>query len=152
MYIAGLNVPISLNQGVEGAVALVTLIQFVKQARIITQNMKRAEEETGPAPPPPTLLAKIVSPLHGLTSFTPPILFVLGVGLNGLEQPEWMLRFSFPSLGDDLGVLGTIAIRAAGCIASVACYRLFKSIGNHLGSQVHPIGVRFLSLPGSLPN
>ena len=151
MYIAGLNVAMSLTQGVEGLVAFTTLAQLISTSRFATSEMKRAEADAGTVSPLPTQLAKVITPVHGVALLSTPIVFILGVGLNRLEQPHWMLRFRFPSLWEErLGFWGTTAVRAVGCIASLACYRLFTTAVTYLGPRFHYIGVS--STPRSCSN
>lgn len=147
MYIAGLNLGLTHNQGVEGLVAFTTTAQLLTTARLFSRGFKVSETEAGSIKPiPPTFLAKAISPVHITSTLAAPILYLLGVGLNRLEQPQWLLRLSFPaSLDDMLGERGKAVVRVAACIGSICCFTLLRSSVAHLGPQLHFLGVRIFS-------
>jgi len=144
MYFAGLNTSLTLNQCVGGLVVLTDAIIVAKWARFTSGQIKRAEEEGGKTVPyHDTFTTKVLTPIQMATILGTPIVFGIALAVNGLEEPEWVQRFSLPSLQDDnVGTLVTAAVRVLGCVATVACFRLLSSITLHLGAQFHFIAVR----------
>ncbi|KAH7913393.1 hypothetical protein BJ138DRAFT_1002323 [Hygrophoropsis aurantiaca] len=143
MYIAGLSLPFSATQSVEGLVSLATA-QFFYNAFKTMANLKvLADAEGGAVRPqtvPTSFLAKIVSPIHGLAFFVPPLAFIVGVACNDFYQPKWMLDLSLPN--DLISSHSKVAVRVAACLAGLSYAKVMESGFKHLGDQWHVIGRR----------
>ncbi|KIJ64445.1 hypothetical protein HYDPIDRAFT_90192 [Hydnomerulius pinastri MD-312] len=143
MYIAGLNLPISLSQGVEALVTLTT-IDFFRYVMGRMRAVKVSSDEKGgrirPETMPTSFLGRVISPIHGLATFVPPVAFILGVTLNSFKQPDWMLKMALPD--DIVQPEVKTALRLATCVASLAMKIVMDRTFNTLGEQWHVIGRR----------
>jgi len=143
MYIAGLDLALSPPQALEALVVLSTgeyfrhsfakisdlaVVSETKSGRIRTESM------------PPTFLGRIITPIHALAMFTPPLIYVGAVVLNGFRQPDWFAKFTFHT--EMIDPTWKSALRVAACIASFALKRLTDRVYDHLGDQWHSIGRR----------
>ncbi|KAF8442102.1 hypothetical protein L210DRAFT_3611662 [Boletus edulis BED1] len=141
MYIAGLNLP--LSQWPEVLVVLSTADYFrhtfagIKQLAVISESRGgRIRPESMPS----TFLGRIISPIHGLAIFIPPLVYVGALTLNRFQQPEWMARFAFST--EMIDSTQRSALRVVACAASFALKSLTDSAFQHLGDQWHAIGRR----------
>lgn len=143
MYIAGLKSPLSPPQWLEVLVVLGTAEYFPYVTAKMKQLAVISESKAGKVRPesiPPAFLGRIITPIHRLAIFVPPLIYVGAVALNGFQQPDWMAKFAFPD-----GTLDSTwknGLRVLACIASFTLKGLTDSIFEHLGDQWHAIGVR----------
>lgn len=144
MYIAGLNLALSSPQWLEGLVVLSTA-EYIRSAIAKMRELAIISESKGgrirPESMPPTFLGWIITPIHGLAIFIPPLVYVGALVLNGFQPPEWMARFAFSSEMEMMDSTWRNASRVVACIASFALKSLTKSTFKHLGDQWHAIGV-----------
>ncbi|KAH7928389.1 hypothetical protein BV22DRAFT_1030686 [Leucogyrophana mollusca] len=143
MYIAGLSLPFSPTQCVEGIVSLATAQFFFTTFKKMAAVKAVAEAEGGAVRPqtmPTSFLAKIISPIHGLAFFLPPLAYMIGVACNGFHQPQWMLNFSLPD--DVVSTHGKVALRGLACFIGLGFAKIMESGVKHLGDQWHVIGRR----------
>lgn len=142
MYIAGLNLPLSSPQWLEVFVVLSTAdhirysIAKIKDIAIISESKGG---RIRPESMPPTFLGRIITPIHGLAIFIPPLTYVGALVLNRFQPPEWMARFAFSA--EMMDSTWTNVSRVVACVASFALRSLTNSAFNHLGDQWHAIGV-----------
>ncbi|KAF8124752.1 hypothetical protein EV363DRAFT_1353578 [Boletus edulis] len=143
MYIAGLELPLSPSQWPEVLVVLSTadyfryIITRVKQLAVISESRGgRIRPESMPS----TFLGRIISPIHGLAIFIPPLVYVGALTLNRFQQPEWMARFAFST--EMIDSAQRSALRVVACAASFALRSFSDSTFKHLGDQWHTIGRR----------
>ncbi|KAF8124747.1 hypothetical protein EV363DRAFT_700269 [Boletus edulis] len=141
MYIAGLNLP--LSQWPEVLVVLSTADYFrhtftgIKQLAVISESRGgRIRPESMPS----TFLGRIITPIHGLAIFIPPLVYVGALTLNRFQQPEWMAQFAFST--EMIDSTQRSALRVVACAASFALRSLTDSGFQHLGDQWHAIGRR----------
>lgn len=139
MYIAGLKLPLSPPQCLEVLVVLST----ADYVRYIIAAVKVLSKSKGgrirPESMPPTLMGRIISPIHGLAIFIPPLVYVGALVFNGFQQPAWFARFTLSS--EMMESTWGSALRVAACVASFALRSLTDSTSKHLGDQWHVIGV-----------
>jgi hypothetical protein len=144
-YIAGLTLPVPSPQVVDGFVTFTTFwfVQFsISSMRAIAPV---AEAEAGAIRKLPTsLISKVVTPVHALATFIPPVTYMICVTVNRFMQPSWMQRMSLPNTYVDQET--EVALRVAACASTFLLTRFMKRAFTHLGNQWHGIGVRtFLS-------
>ncbi|KAH0833414.1 hypothetical protein J3R83DRAFT_12527 [Lanmaoa asiatica] len=143
MYIAGLNLPFSPPQWLEGLVVLSTIDYFRYTISMMKDIAVISESKGGrirPESMPPTFLGRIISPIHGLAIFIPPLICVGALVLNRFQQPEWMARFAFSVEMMDSTWRNTL--RVVACVASFSLRGLMERTFEHLGDQWHAIGRR----------
>jgi len=139
-YIAGLALPVSSTQAVEGLVVFTTFRIFqhgISRIRAITPV---AEAEAGAIRAMPTdFIGTAVTPVHGLATFIPPVTYMLSVAVNRFIQPSWMQRMSLPDnyMNQDT----KLALRIAACASTFVLLRFVERTFTHLGNQWHFIGV-----------
>jgi len=139
-YIAGLALPVSSTQAVEGLVVFTTFRFFqhgISRTRAIAPV---AEAEAGAIRMMPTnFIGKAVTPVHGLAAFIPPVTYMLSVAVNRFIQPSWMQRMSLPD--NYMNQETKLALRVAACASTFVLLRFMERTFMHLGNQWHYIGV-----------
>lgn len=163
VYIAGLNIndilarsPVSHATGVEGIVWWTTVAGVVRAVRRHTgkqfhhPHTRRALPtdvgKTGVAEPhdalnighkpSPPLLVKILSPVaHGFIILTP-LAYIIGTGIEKLNQPEWFSNWALPDGEDYVGFGGLAAIRTISSIVNLTVYSLWKRSANEVRRAV----------------
>ncbi|KDQ25793.1 hypothetical protein PLEOSDRAFT_1113575 [Pleurotus ostreatus PC15] len=143
MYIAGLNLQLTHNQGVEGIVVAsvcATQVIVAGHARsIIKAGKKAGNMKTMPT----SLLGRLITPFHASVQMIPPLVYVATVAYNHLQQPAWMEDVAFPMEADlALGVGGKAMIRTLASLALVLWTRYNRVVLDHLGDEWHYIGIR----------
>ncbi|KAI0086545.1 hypothetical protein BDY19DRAFT_960482 [Irpex rosettiformis] len=158
VYIAGLNIhdilarsPLSHQTGVEGIVWWTTVAGVVRTVRrhangqfhhphtrraLPTEAGKtgipeppNAEKNIGHKPPVP-LLVKILSPVaHGFIILAP-LAYIIGTGIDRLNQPEWFSNWALPDGEDYFGFGGFAAVRTISSVVNLAVYSLWKRAAN----------------------
>ncbi|TFK98107.1 hypothetical protein BDV98DRAFT_596114 [Pterulicium gracile] len=96
-----------------------------------------------------TALGKIISPVHGLTTFVPLLVYLVVVPMCRLRQPGWMLWYSLPTLTTIRGfkfdspeeMKGAVRITASVMMCCLAWVNIWI-MDVFLGSQWAAIGVR----------
>ena len=147
MYIAGLNphfglsqLPLSHNQGVESIAWITTLAGVVLTYRLGKEASKQTKD-SGPASTTSlTPFQKVLTPIHGLSTWGPVAIYLVGTALNRLEQPDWFADWELPR--GDLSVGWHAGIRTLACVVNAGSYYLISQAFKHLGDQWHFIGVR----------
>ncbi|KAJ8593829.1 hypothetical protein M405DRAFT_730740 [Rhizopogon salebrosus TDB-379] len=100
-----------------------------------------AEAEAGAIRKLPTsLISKVVTPVHALATFIPPVTYMICVTVNRFMQPSWMQRMSLPNTYVDQET--EVALRVAACASTFLLTRFMKRAFTHLGNQWHAIGRR----------
>ncbi|KAG2352917.1 hypothetical protein BDR07DRAFT_1228994, partial [Suillus spraguei] len=89
---------------------------------------------------PTSFIGKIITPIHDLPFFIPPVTYILCVTFNRFVQPAWMQRMSLPDTY--LKHEDKVGLRVAACAATFVLIRFTGRIFNHLGNQWHAIGRR----------
>ncbi|KAG2342133.1 hypothetical protein BDR05DRAFT_365196 [Suillus weaverae] len=89
---------------------------------------------------PTSFVGQIVSPIQGLASFIPPLMYILCVTFNRFTQPAWMQYMSLPH--NYLQHETEVALRIAACASTFVLLRFIESAFTHLGNQWHLIGRR----------
>ena len=142
MYIAGINLSLPPPQWLEALVVLSTVDYF----RYTTSKIKTlavvSESKGGrirPESMPSTFLGRIVTPIHGLAFFVPPVVYAGALALNQFQPPAWMARFAFSN--EMMDSTGRDALRVVACATSFALTHLTGRIFEHLGDQWHTIVV-----------
>lgn len=142
MYIAGLRFPLSPPQWLEVLVVLSTTDYIRYTIGIVKTIAVASESKAGRIRPdrmPSMLLGRIISPIHGLATYVPPLIYVGALVLNRFEPPEWMARYALPSgMIDETWKNG---LRVLACAASFGMKSVAESGLHHLGDQWHAIGV-----------
>ncbi|KAG2151358.1 hypothetical protein DEU56DRAFT_777474 [Suillus clintonianus] len=139
-YIAGLTLP-SPPQIVEGLAVFTTFrsIQYALSRVLAIAPVARAE--AGVIRTTPTsFIGKVVTPIHSLSFFIPPVTYILCVTFNRFAQPAWMQRMNLPTNYFQLET--EIALRIAACASTFVLLRFIGRIFTHLGNQWHAIGRR----------
>ncbi|KAG1720343.1 hypothetical protein EDB19DRAFT_1918036 [Suillus lakei] len=141
-YIAGLTLgPSSSSQALEGLAVFTTFryMQYIISGMRATASVANAE--AGPIRSTPTsLIGKIISPIHGLAFFIPPVMYSLCVAFNRFVQPAWMQRMSLPH--DYFQYETEVGLRVAACASTFVVLRFVGRTSKHLGGQWHAIGRR----------
>ena len=141
-YLTSLRLPVSPPQWLEVLVVLSTVdflwhtIASVKSFAVISESKAG---RIRPDSMPPTFMGRIITPIHGLATFVPPLVYIGVLVLNGFQQPEWLAKCT---LSAELGnsTWGN-ALRVIACIASFASRPFMDTTLKHLGDQWHAIGV-----------
>ncbi|KAI0345753.1 hypothetical protein BDW22DRAFT_1353339 [Trametopsis cervina] len=160
MYFAGLDIhellarsPISHATGVEGIVWWTTVAGVVRTVRRHTGKgahhphtrgaLSTDVGDTGVPSPfndnknigkkaPTPLLVKILSPLaHGFIVLTP-VAYVLGTGIQRLNQPEWFYNWALPDAEDYIGFGGLAAVRTIACVINYGVFSWWKKSSQEL--------------------
>ncbi|KAG2057816.1 hypothetical protein BDR06DRAFT_877401 [Suillus hirtellus] len=141
-YIAGLtSILPSPTQTVEGLVVFTTLRQFQYSLSRTRTIATVANAEAGPVRVTPTsFIGKIITPIHALSIFVPPVTYILCVTFNRFAQPAWMQRMSLPDTY--FKHENEVGLRVAACAATFMVIRFGARVLTHLGSQWHLIGRR----------
>ncbi|KAG1748695.1 hypothetical protein EDB19DRAFT_1847445 [Suillus lakei] len=141
-YIAGLTLgPPSSSQALEGLAVFTTFrhIQYVISG--VRAIAPVANAEAGPIRSTPTsFIGKIISPIHGLSSFIPPVTYILCVTFNRFVQPAWMQRMSLPH--DYFQSETEVGLRVVACASTLVILKFVRRTFKHLGNQWHAIGRR----------
>ncbi|KAF8556491.1 hypothetical protein OG21DRAFT_1506402 [Imleria badia] len=143
MYIAGINLPQPPPQWLEVLVVLSTADYFqytISKMKALAVISESKGGRIRPESMPPTFLGRIISPIHGLAIFIPPLIYAGALALNRFQPPEWMAKFAFSD--EMLDSTWKNALRAVACVASFSLRRFTNSIFEHLGDQWHFIGRR----------
>lgn len=148
MYIAGLRLPLSSPQWLEVLVVLgaADYIRYtvakVKTLAVASESKAgRIRQDRVPS----TFLGRIVTPIHGLATVAPPMIYVGALVLNRFQPPEWIARYALPFEMRDS--TWRSALRVVACVADLALKSFTDSIFGHLGDQWHTIGacmIRFM--------
>jgi len=139
-YIAGLALPVSSTQAVEGLVVFTTFRFFQYNISSTRAIAPVAEAEAGAIRMmPTTFIAKAVTPVHGLAMSIPPVTYMLCVAVNRFIQPSWMQRMSLPD--NYVHQETKLALRVAACASTFVLLRAIERAFTHLGNQWHFIGV-----------
>jgi len=145
MYIAGLNLPVSCTQGLEALVVFSTIEYFWHIRGVVKTIATQAESKGGRVRQETIpLLGRIVTPIHALAAWMPPVVYIGALVLNKFRQPEWMTRFALPDeiVGVNLDPARKGVLRAAACVAGFMLRSLTDSTFQHLGEQWHSLGRR----------
>jgi len=144
VYIAGLNIPLSPTQSVEGLLAFTALAHSIHLGTSAHSAKCKGDKIAGPAlASRVTLAGRLTSPLATTATYVTPVLFALGVGANDLQQPWWMKKLCLPvDWSVWLGPHNKVFVRLAGACGALICGSLVSASIAHLGSQFHYIGVR----------
>lgn len=142
MYIAGIKLPLSPPQWLEALVVLSTA-DYIRYSIAKMKELAVVSESKGgrirPESMPPTFLGRIITPIHALALFIPPLMYVGALVLNSFQPPEWMARFAFSA--EMMDSTWRNALRVVACVASFALRSFMDSTFEHLGDQWHAIGV-----------
>jgi protein-S-isoprenylcysteine O-methyltransferase Ste14 len=141
-YIAGLTGALpSSTQTIEGIAVFTTLRYFQFVMSRVRAIAPVAEAEAGSIrTTPSSFIGKIISPIHALSIFIPPVTYILCVPFNRFVQPAWMQRMSLPNTY--FKHESQVGLRVAACAATFLLIRFSGRIFTHLGNQWHPIGRR----------
>ena len=83
--------------------------------------------------------------------FVPPLVYVVTLTHNRLQQPEWMAMFAFPA-DDMVDTTWKHAASMAASVASLAIKGLVDETFAHLGDQWYPISVRLSNISSDCPD
>lgn len=141
-YIAGLTSALpSSAQTVEGLAVFTTFRYLQYLISRIRTTAPVANAEAGSIRTTPTsFIGKIISPIHGLSFFIPPVTYILCVPFNRFVQPAWMQRMSLPNT--HFKHENQVGLRVAACAATFVLLRFTGRTMMHLGNQWHAIGRR----------
>ncbi|CAE6422960.1 unnamed protein product [Rhizoctonia solani] len=138
MYIAGLNLPFTEPQGLNG-LACVSLVGSFYLSWPGSDFKKQTEEKAGKAVHMPTGSKGLyITIAHGLALFGPAVFFITVLPLNKFIEPGWLAEYSLPEVsppayyGARIG--SSISLWFSGLV-TIRCFR-------HLGAQWNYIGVR----------
>jgi hypothetical protein len=140
-YIAGLTGALpSSTQTIEGIAVFTTLRYFQFVMSRVRAIAPVAEAEAGSIrTTPSSFIGKIISPIHALSIFIPPVTYILCVPFNRFVQPAWMQRMSLPNTY--FKHESQVGLRVAACAATFLLIRFSGYIFTYLGNQWHAIGV-----------
>lgn len=142
MYIAGPKLSLSSPQWLEVLVVLSTGDYFryiISRMKVLAVVSESKGGRIRPESMPPTFLGRIITPIHGLAIFIPPLIYVGALVLNGFRQPEWIARFTLST--EIVDSTWRNALRVLACVASFSLRSFTDSTSKHLGDQWHTIGV-----------
>ncbi|KAG1872333.1 hypothetical protein DFJ58DRAFT_722271 [Suillus subalutaceus] len=141
-YLAGLTSALpSSAQTIEGLAVFTTFRQLQYIISRMRVMLPVANAEAGNIRTTPTsFIGKIISSIHGLSYFIPPVTYILCVALNRLVQPAWMQRMSLPNTY--FKHENQVGLRVAACAATFVLLRFTGRTMTHLGNQLHAIGRR----------
>ena len=135
-------ITVSPSQWLEVLVVLSTA-EFIRYTIAKMKGVAVASESKGghirKESMPSTFLGQIISPIHGLATFIPPLVYTGALVLNGFRQPEWIANFTLST--EMVDPTWRNALRIGACVASFALKSFMNSIFEHLGEQWHAIGV-----------
>lgn len=140
MYFAGVNFSLNHTQGVEAIVTFTVVASVVDIVRGQRKYLKYADDNGGPVSKdgtPKSLIGKLVTPVHGLATTVPPLVYVVSVLANKLMPPAWMDSYRLP----DIGVGEEAWARTAACLGSFGLAALMRGVLSHLGKGLHFIAV-----------
>lgn len=101
MYIAGLHVPITETQAIEGFTWSTAAIFVTGVARKMRALAAAAEHGTSAGPiktMPKGLVARYVTPVHFVATVAPPLLYFVALPLAKFARPAWLEQFDLPGL------------------------------------------------------
>lgn len=104
MYIAGLHVPITQTQAIEGFAWSTTAVLITGIARKMRTVVAAGERGTSAGTiktMPKGLVARCVTPVHFVATLAPQVLFFLALPLAKFARPTWLERFDLPGLNND---------------------------------------------------
>ncbi|KIJ12323.1 hypothetical protein PAXINDRAFT_156963 [Paxillus involutus ATCC 200175] len=142
MHVVGLEVPISLSQGIEAIVVLTIangLRRSITKVRSVAANAESKGGRIRPESIPTSFLARIVTPIQVLATALPPVVYLCVVVLNGLQQPEWMAKFALSGM---VGSQWRNALRVLACSSTCLLKGIVDYIFDHLGEQWDVAGRR----------
>lgn len=135
-------IPVSPSQWLEVLVVLSTA-EFIRYTIAKMKGVAVASESKGghirKESMPSTVLGQIISPIHGLATFIPPLIYIGALVFNGFRQPEWIATFTLST--EMVDPTRRNALRIGACVTSFALKGFMNSIFEHLGEQWHAIGV-----------
>jgi hypothetical protein len=100
MYIAGLHVPITGSQAIEGF-AWSTTAFFVSIMARKARHVRLYEGHTSAGvvkTMPKAWLGNNITALHTLSIMAPPVVYTLAIPLGKFVRPEWFTNFDLPGL------------------------------------------------------
>ncbi|EGN98408.1 hypothetical protein SERLA73DRAFT_138831 [Serpula lacrymans var. lacrymans S7.3] len=131
-------------RAIESLMFATILAGFVVSFRQQGAMASQAKSEGGAIRPqslPATFIGKVVTPIHGAALFVPIAVYIVTLVVNGLRQPEWMMRLALPDY--QLEESYKVVLRITACVLSLAAWHFIGTVGQrHLGSQWHYIGRR----------
>ncbi|CUA71680.1 hypothetical protein RSOLAG22IIIB_04726 [Rhizoctonia solani] len=138
MYIAGLNLPFTEPQALNG-IAWASLAGSFYLSWPGSDFKKKAEEKAGNATHMPADQRGLyITIAHGLALFVPATLYLSVVPLNKFIEPDWLGEYALPEVSSPayyaIRIGSSVSLWASGVIMT----RCFK----HLGAQWNYIGVR----------
>ncbi|KAG1745841.1 uncharacterized protein EDB91DRAFT_126497 [Suillus paluster] len=140
-YIAGLALNPPPPQAIDGLAVLTTLkfMHYCISTNLAIAPVAKAEAGSIRTMPS-SFIGKVVTHIHAIATFIPPVTYVLCVTFNRFTQPAWMQRMSLPNnyMTHDSGVV----LRVAACASTVLFLRFIGLTSKHLGNQWHAIGRR----------
>jgi hypothetical protein len=136
-YIAGLNLPFTEAQGLNGlAWASTTGMFYLTWPG--SDFKQKAEKEAGEVVHmPPGKKGQLVSLAHTVALFGPAAAFLFSLPLNRFVIPDWLLRSALPPASPEV----YYGVRVAGCIGALGSGVTMAWAFKHLGSQWNYIGV-----------
>lgn len=100
MYIAGLHVPVTCSQVIEGATWSTTAFfvsVMVRKARHV--QLHEGHTSAGVVKTlPKAWLGNNITALHTVSIMAPPILYTVAIPLGKFVRPEWFSKFDLPGL------------------------------------------------------
>lgn len=135
MHVVGLEVPISLSQGIEAIVVLTIangLRRTVAKVRSVAANAESKGGRIRPESIPTSFLARIVTPIQVLVTFLPPVVYLCVVVFNGFQRPEWMAKFALSGM---VGSQWRNALRVLACCSNCLLGGIVDYVFDHLGEQ-----------------
>jgi hypothetical protein len=101
MYIAGLHVPITETQAIEGFAWSTTAILVAGTARKMRALAANAKHGTSAGPiksMPKGLVARYITPVHFVATMAPQALYIVALPLAKFARPAWLEQFDLPGL------------------------------------------------------
>ncbi|KAF8837062.1 hypothetical protein BDN67DRAFT_935984 [Paxillus ammoniavirescens] len=143
MHIVELDIPISISHAIEATVVLTItegFIYTVTKMRSVAANAEAKGGRVRPETLPTSFSSRIVTQIHTLAMFIPPLVYVGAVVFNGFRQPDWMVKFA---LSDEIvGLKWKNVLRVTACSTAFAVRSVANHALAHLGEQWHPTGRR----------
>ncbi|KEP55653.1 isoprenylcysteine carboxyl methyltransferase [Rhizoctonia solani 123E] len=138
MYIAGLNLPFTKLQALNG-LAWASLAGSFYLSWPGSDVKKKAEEKAGNAIHMPAGQKGLhITIAHSLALFGPAVLFLSTLLLNKFNEPDWLGEYGLPKVSPPVYYAVRIGSSALVWVSGVIMTKCFK----HLGAQWNYIGVR----------
>ncbi|KAG8689741.1 hypothetical protein FRC11_000882 [Ceratobasidium sp. 423] len=138
MYIAGLNLPFTEPQALNG-LACASLAGSFYLSWPGSDFKKRTEEKAGKAVHMPAGSKGLyITVAHGLALFGPAMLFITAVPLNRFIEPDWLAEYALPEVSHPAYYAARIGSSISLWFSGLVMIRCFK----HLDAQWNYIGVR----------